>query len=246
MRGIEEQRRREGVAIPRHVREMTDKGCAIYNLVPESEEKLELTGEAENEKLEHEQDALKKTVYQPYPIQWEATGENQVYDELTGEPLPMNLVEKARKEEIDFMLDWRVWDEVPVAKAWQVTGKGPLGGRWVDVNKGDATTPNVRCRYVAKEIAFWKSDDFFAATPPLEALRMLISRAATGRTTSAGGRKIMVIDARKAHLHAMTERDVFVELPPEIRKPGVCARLRRCLYGTRDAPARWEVFLTRS
>ena len=34
-----------------------------------------------------------------------------------------------------------------------------------------------------------------------------------------------------------------VELPPEIRRPGYCARLRRCLYGTRDAPALWEAFL---
>jgi hypothetical protein len=24
----------------------------------------------------------------------------------------------------------------------------------------------------------------------------------------------------------------------------MCARLRRCFYGTRDAPARWEAFLT--
>ena len=106
LRGIEEQRRREGVVIPRHVKEMTDKGRAIYNLMPENEEKLELTGEAENEKLEHEQNALKKIVYQPYPAQWKTTGENQIYDELTGEPLPMNLVKKARKEEIDFMLNW--------------------------------------------------------------------------------------------------------------------------------------------
>jgi len=106
-----------------------------------------------------------------------------------------------------------------------------------------ATRPNVRCRYVAKEIAYAKCDDFWAAMPPLEALRMLISSAATGRSTSRGGRKIMVIDARKAHLHAIPERDLFVELPPEIRKPGICGRLKRCLYGTRDAPARWEAYL---
>jgi hypothetical protein len=51
------------------------------------------------------------------------------------------------------------------------------------------------------------------------------------------------MDARKAHLHATVDRLIYVDLPPEARKPGMCARLRRCLYGTRDAPARWEAFL---
>ena len=53
----------------------------------------------------------------------------------------------------------------------------------------------------------------------------------------------MVIDARKAHLHAMTEREIYVDLPPELGRAGYCGRLRRCLYGTRDASARWEAFL---
>ena len=52
-----------------------------------------------------------------------------------------------------------------------------------------------------------------------------------------------MIDARKAHLHAVPERDLFVDIPPEVRRPGFCGRLRRCLYGTRDAPARWEAYL---
>jgi hypothetical protein len=139
------------------------------------------------------------------------------------------------------MLSWGVWDEVPVEECRRVTNKNPLGGKWVDVNKGDAANPLVRCRYVAKEIAFTRSDDFFAATPPLEALRLLVSHAASNRAKNL---KLMVMDARKAHLHAMAEREVFVDLPPERRRPGFCAKLRRCLYGTRDAPARWEAYLT--
>jgi hypothetical protein len=254
LRGIAKQRRLEGEVVPNHILEATDKGCAIYNLQGKEEEgeRLELSGDAEFEELEHERDALAKNwtcVRAPQvaralnnPDKFHADGQ-AYYDNITGELLPPDLVLKARKEEIDFMLEWRVWDEVPVSRSWQVTGKGPLGGRWVDVNKGDTATPNVRCRYVAKEIAYARNDDFFAAMPPLEALRLLVSHAATGRTSGVGGKKILVIDARKAHLHATTVRDVFVELPPEIRRPGVCARLRRCLYGTRDAPARWEAFL---
>jgi hypothetical protein len=165
----------------------------------------------------------------------------QVYwDENSGEVLPPNLTQAARREELTFMRDWNVWDVVPVSECVRVSGKQPLGGRWVDVNKGDRGRPDVRSRYVAKDFAGGqRNDDFFAATPPLEALRLLLSHVAS----HGGELKIEVIDARKAHLHAFVDRAIFVHLPPEDARPGFCARLRRCLYGTRDAPKRWEAFL---
>ena len=89
-----------------------------------------------------------------------------------------------------------------------MTGKAPLQGKWVDVNRGDLERPVVRSLYVAKEFAKSRSDDFFAATPPSEALRMFLSHAASGRSSSRGGREVLVVDARKAHLHAPAERDV--------------------------------------
>ena len=138
---------------------------------------------------------------------------------------------------------WHVWDVTRTSECWQKTGKPPLGGRWVDTNKGDDKEPDVRCRWVAKDIAKYKTDEFFAAMPPIEALRFLLSWTATGRPNGKGGRKILVIDAKKAHLHAFAEREVWVNLPPEVAIPGMCAKLRRCLYGTRDASQRWEAFL---
>ena len=118
----------------------------------------------------------------------------------------------------------------------------PIGTRWVDVNKGDSEKPDARCRLVAQEVNTYKDDAFYAATPPLEALRLLLSHVATGRKGKVGGRKVMVLDAKKAHLHAFAEREVYIELPPERRRPGVCGRLVRSLYGTRDAPLLWERF----
>ena len=118
-----------------YVEERVDRGCGLYNLLG-GEEIVELAEDARYEELEHEAVAMSK-----------------YFDNLSGAPLPPKLVEKARKEEIDFMVDWQVWEEVPVSHCWQATGKGPLGGRWVDVNKGDEESPNVRCRYVAKETA---------------------------------------------------------------------------------------------
>ena len=86
-----------------------------------------------------------------------------------------------------------------------------------------------------------------AATPPLEAARLLLPELATRRRAAPGEPgcrrkrvqgKAMVIDVRKAHLHACVNRDIYVALPPEVAEPGMCAKLARSLYGTRDAPAR--------
>ena len=49
----------------------------------------------------------------------------------------------------------------------------------MDVNKGDEDRPEYRSRLVAKELKTDKRDDLFAATPPLEALKLLIYMAMT-------------------------------------------------------------------
>ena len=99
-------------------------------------------------------------------------------------------------------------------------GKAPLQGKWVDVTKGDLEKPLVRSRCVAKEFANTISDDFFSPTPPLEALRLLLSHAASERSSSTEGRKILVVDAWKADLHACAQRHLYVALPPEVRVQG--------------------------
>ena len=124
-----------------------------------------------------------------------------------------------------------------------------MWGKWVDRNKGDVAKPNLRSRYVACEVATYRDDSMFAATPPLEALRLLLSHAAERgpRGGTRGPKKVLLMDVRKAHLHAESERTVYVHLPPELKAqhPGKCWLLRRCLYGTRDAPARWEALYTK-
>lgn len=60
-------------------------------------------------------------------------------------------------------------------------GKGKIiRGRWVDVNKGDSERPGCRSLVVGKEFNTGTPDaSFFAATPPLEASKLLVSGAAT-------------------------------------------------------------------
>ena len=70
-------------------------------------------------------------------------------------------------------------------------------------------------------------------------LRLILSEAASQSDKPGRELKLMLLDAKKAHLHAMAEREIYVELPPERARPGSCCLLRRCLYGTRDAPRLW-------
>eukprot|EP00973_Karenia_brevis_P047910 6649324-Karenia_brevis.AAC.1 len=49
-------------------------------------------------------------------------------------------------------------------------------------------------------------DDLFAETPPLEAKRMLLSRAVT-RRRDGRQRKLMFIDVKKAHLNPKCEEN---------------------------------------
>eukprot|EP00969_Alexandrium_andersonii_P154999 6852857-Alexandrium_andersonii.AAC.1 len=55
----------------------------------------------------------------------------------------------------------------------------PIQVRWVDISKGDAESPEYRSRLVANEIKRDSRDDLFAATPPVEALKALLSMATT-------------------------------------------------------------------
>ena len=67
--------------------------------------------------------------------------------------MPAELVAKARAEEVAMMDSWKVWDVIATDEAWEFTGKRPLKGRWVDCHTGDRGTYEVRCRWVAKEVA---------------------------------------------------------------------------------------------
>ena len=97
---------------------------------------------------------------------------------------------------------------------------------------------------MAKEIKRDSRDDLFAATPPLEAKKMLFSLAMTKgvgyHSNKKGGMKIDFIDVRRAYFHAKCRRDVYIRLPEEDHQEGMCGKLGMSMYGTRDAAQNWE------
>ena len=111
---------------------------------------------------------------------------HQYWDDLSGRPLDPALVQQARREEMKEFAKHEVYRKVPIKECHDKTGKEPIGTRWVDINKGDEATPEYRSRLVAQELNQEKRDDIFAATPPLEVLRLMLSILASTRARKNG------------------------------------------------------------
>ncbi len=151
-------------------------------------------------------------------LEKETTGEEgyncdeTAWDDVSGGELDPKQVKVARKEEIGYMeKERKTWSLKPIDECWEKTGKAPVSVRWVDIWKA----VEVRSRLVARDFKGGDKDrdDLFAATPPLESKRLLVSRAAT-RVKGKLVRKLLFIDAKKAHLNPRCEEDVYLELPP--------------------------------
>ena len=138
---------------------------------------------------------------------WREYEEELYYDAISGELMIKELVEAARQVEMETYKKHEVYEKVPIEECWRETGRAPIGVKWVDTNKGDKERPEYRCRLVAKEIKKDKREDLFAATPPLEAKKMLFSLWA-----SIPGMCLDFGDVVRAYFHAKARRRVYVEL----------------------------------
>lgn len=167
------------------------------------------------------------------------------WDDVHGGDISTVDLRRARREEIEFMTGRKIWTETSEKECWSVKCKAPVSVRWVDVNKGTPEEPEIRCRLVARDFKNKRDkdrEDLFAATPPLEAKRALFSRAVTRRNQKCRTpRKLLFVDARKAHLNPKCDGDVYIRLPEEAgAESGMCGKLNCWLYGFRPAANVWE------
>ena len=162
------------------------------------------------------------------------------WDDLTGEQLDPKEVAKARQEEIGYYRSMNAFKVVPISESWEVTGKAPIGVRWIDTNKGDASRMNIRCRLVAQDFKTEANHELNAGTPPLESLKFVLSHAVTGSMS----RCVMINDISRAYLHAPCRGNVYVARCAEDLEgdpPGqTCWKLLRSMYGTRTAAQDWQ------
>ena len=136
-------------------------------------------------------------------------------DDVTGTvPLP-ELVVQTHLEEMTYIKKLGVYKVAPRAHQQQYGGK-IIGTRWADTNEGDSESPNSRSRLVGRELNVGRDDSLYAATPPLEALRVVLSHAATWCSSNVSHRRgVMINCVRRAYFYAKARRDIYIEIPSE-------------------------------
>ena len=123
-------------------------------------------------------------------------------------------VRAARTLEIKHVNLKNVWRKIPRGEANR-QGCKIVGTRWVDIDKGNEKIPDYRSRLVAKEFNNGEEEGLYASTPPLEALRWILSHAATvdSKAKRHEEKVILIADVSRAFFEASMHRKVAVELP---------------------------------
>jgi hypothetical protein len=136
------------------------------------------------------------------------------------------------------MIQLEVWEEVPEAEGQDILTCG-----WVFALKrnleGDIT--KFKAPIVAqgfKQIHGRNFSETFAPTPTFSSLQLLLAMA------SHHNWPIASFDVKSAFLHSNIDHEVFIRPPPGVAvKPGCVLRLRKALYGTRQAARCWWLHL---
>ena len=105
--------------------------------------------------------------------------EEYFIDDVYGKVLESEKVRKARLEELRYFRKMKVYEKCDIRECWANTGKNPIKTRWIDTNKtNDPVDENYRSRLVAKEYKTSERPKLYSGTPPVELIRMLISKIA--------------------------------------------------------------------
>ena len=112
--------------------------------------------------------------------------------------------------------------------------------KWVDTVKAfEGESMQIRSRMCAREFKSDDRPDLYAGTPPVEALKAIVSIAASHKETFS----IMHINVSRAYFHALAQRLLLIRLPVEDRMgtdAGKVGLMKKSRYGTRDAASNWE------
>ena len=136
-------------------------------------------------------------------------------DDVKAGELDKPRVIEARKLEMDFFKQMGVYRKIP--RAAVPAGQKVITTKWVDTNKGSVDEPDYRSRLYGREIKTDERPDLFAATPPLESLRYVLSLCASAQSQTDPHR-ILTIDVKK-RAYALVCTPIFIELRVEDRLP---------------------------
>ena len=146
-----------------------------------------------------------------------------MFDSISGIRLDPELLKVSRQVELDFTSRLGVYRRRP--RTWAIDRGVPvLPKKWVDVNKGDVKQPDYRPGLCGEELERWDPTmpGTFASMGPFECVMFLFSKALTWKPGASGpsARKILFLDASRAHCQADATSEMAIELPPEERVKG--------------------------
>ncbi|CAK0818994.1 unnamed protein product [Prorocentrum cordatum] len=147
----------------------------------------------------------------------------EFFDGISGARLDPKMVRAARADEMAYMERLGVFWRVPTSECHEAAGARPLPSGWVDTNTGDQRWPDAA--------------QTFAAAPPLEGLRLLLSLAMSWLASE--GKILMFLGISRARLHSELLRRVYLKAPAEDEKCGEdeCWLLLNAMCGLRGAGA---------
>ncbi len=98
--------------------------------------------------------------------------EEMSYDAISGEALGGELIREAREAEVETFKKHGVCEKAPTEERWGTAGTGPVGVKWVDASEGDKEIP-AQVQTGRQGDKSNEREGLFAATPPLEAKKVL-------------------------------------------------------------------------
>ena len=119
------------------------------------------------------------------------------WDDNKGGWLDPELCAQAKREEVEYIRRHKMYTRVPRGTCLRETGEAPIKTGWAETDKGQPGKPNVRARWVAKEYKTHARPELHAPTPPLEALKVVLSEIATG---TRKGKVVALVDVGKSVL----------------------------------------------
>ena len=144
----------------------------------------------------------------------------------------------AMDEEIDALKRNDTWDVVKIPD-----GRKIVDSKWVYKVKKDAdgNIDRYKARVVAKGFSQIPGEDFdeiFAPVVRYDSLRLLIAISAHYKW------KPRQLDIKAAFLYGLLKEEIYMRLPEGIRQDGMCAKLKRCIYGLKQSPREWNNRMT--
>lgn len=148
-----------------------------------------------------------------------------------------SLWDRACHEEYQAMMENDTWELVPLPH-----GREAIGCRWVFKTKyrADGSIERYKARIVAKGYAQRPGLDFtetFAPVAKLASIRAVLA------LTAIEDLELDQLDFTSAFLNGDINEDLYMEQPEGFREGNLVCRLKKAVYGTKQAPRQWYIKL---